>query len=29
VYEDFFLLWKIADADLPAVIEAKKQHPAQ
>jgi serine/threonine protein kinase/Tfp pilus assembly protein PilF len=25
-YEDFFLLWKDADADLPTLIEAKKEY---
>jgi hypothetical protein len=25
-YQDFFALWKDADADLPALIEAKKEY---
>lgn len=25
-YQDFFALWKDADADLPVLIEAKKDH---
>jgi hypothetical protein len=25
-YEEFFKLWKDADADLPAMSEAKKEH---
>jgi hypothetical protein len=25
-YQDFFALWKDADADLPVLIEAKKEY---
>jgi len=25
-YQDFFALWKEADADLPVLIEAKKEY---
>lgn len=25
-YQDFFALWKDADADLPALIEARKEY---
>jgi hypothetical protein len=25
-YEDFFLLWKEADSDLPILIEAKREY---
>jgi hypothetical protein len=25
-YQDFFALWKGADADLPVLIEAKKEY---
>jgi hypothetical protein len=25
-YEDFFLLWKDADSDIPILIEAKKEY---
>jgi hypothetical protein len=28
-YEDFFALWKEADADLPILLEARREHEPQ